>query len=160
MKKGTIYIVLGLLLLAAAFGIFTYQTVLQQRADTAVASVLVQLSPFVEEAAANAPAPLDAAEMSAIPKLTEVPDYLLNPMMPLPTVEIGSVCYVGILSLPELGVELPIRPVGGGGKEGEAVTYFLRLLHQILQRVPVGYGVIVHQPYIITVRRESFFHPE
>ncbi|MCQ2420568.1 MAG: sortase [Clostridia bacterium] len=39
---------------------------------------------------------------------TEVPDYVLNPNMDMPKQEIDGINYVGILSVPELGLELPV----------------------------------------------------
>lgn len=38
----------------------------------------------------------------------ETPDYLLNPNLEMPTVEIDGVTYIGFLSIPSLELELPV----------------------------------------------------
>jgi sortase A len=43
-----------------------------------------------------------------VPPQLQIPDYLLNPHMDLPVQESQGREYVGILSVPELGLELPV----------------------------------------------------
>lgn len=38
----------------------------------------------------------------------EIPDYILNPEMDMPELEVDGWKYIGILSIPELGLELPV----------------------------------------------------
>ena len=38
----------------------------------------------------------------------EIPDYILNPEMDMPELEIDGVKYIGILEIPALGLELPV----------------------------------------------------
>lgn len=38
----------------------------------------------------------------------EIPDYILNPNMDMPELEIDGVKYIGILEIPVLGLELPV----------------------------------------------------
>lgn len=38
----------------------------------------------------------------------EIPDYILNPEMEMPELEIDGVKYIGILEIPALGLELPV----------------------------------------------------
>ena len=41
----------------------------------------------------------------------EVPDYVLFPDMEMPTIEVDGHDYIGTLSIPELGLELPVPEV-------------------------------------------------
>lgn len=88
-KRGTICIGLGLLLLAAALCITAYN--------------------FWDEARANREAQLAAQELSAqIDSPGSIPTYMLNPDMPLPTKTVDGMLYVGLLEIPALELTLPI----------------------------------------------------
>ncbi|MBQ0037619.1 MAG: sortase [Clostridiales bacterium] len=88
MKKGTILITLGLLLIAAALGLTGYNLWDNQRAGKISGDVLEQLIPQVEE--------------------SEIADYLLNPDMDMPAKSVESKEYVGVLSIPAIDRELPV----------------------------------------------------
>ena len=89
MKRGTICIGLGLLLLAAALCITAYN--------------------LLDEARANHEARLAAQELSMqIDSPASVPSYMLNPDMPLPTKTVDGMQYVGLLEIPDLDLTLPI----------------------------------------------------
>lgn len=89
MKRGTICIGLGLLLLAAALCITAYN--------------------LLDEARANREAQIAALELSTqIDSPDAIPAYMLNPDMPLPTKTIDGMQYVGLLEIPALDLTLPI----------------------------------------------------
>ena len=50
----------------------------------------------------------ETAEDAMLPEQTEIPLYLLAPAIPMPTMEIGGREYVGTLTIPALGLELPV----------------------------------------------------
>lgn len=88
-KRGTICIGLGLLLLAAALCITAYN--------------------LWDEARANREAQLVAQELSTqIDSPGSIPAYMLNPDMPLPTKAVDGMLYVGLLEITALELTLPI----------------------------------------------------
>lgn len=90
-KSATILIRLGALLIAAALALTWYNMVLDNRAKKEANSVLQQLGQY----------PNDMYEGMT-------PDYILNPEMDMPTIEIDGYKYIGTLSVPSLGIELPV----------------------------------------------------
>lgn len=95
-KKGTLCMTLGLLLVVAALSLTAYNLWDERRAaesaDAAMAG-LEEKIPRPEEL--NLP-----AEM--------IPDYILNPNMDMPVVEIDGYQYIGWLEIPALGLDLPV----------------------------------------------------
>ncbi|MCI9348708.1 MAG: sortase [Oscillibacter sp.] len=95
-KKGTLCMTLGLLLVVAALSLTAYNLWDERRAaesaDAAMAG-LEEKIPRPEEL--NLP-----AEM--------IPDYILNPNMDMPVVEIDGYQYIGWLEIPALDLDLPV----------------------------------------------------
>ena len=89
-KTGAVLIGIGFFLIVAALTLVGYNIWDDHRAQTAVDSVIEQLSPEI---------PDDSAV---------IPDYLLDPTRDMPTVEIDSYRYIGVLSVPSLELELPV----------------------------------------------------
>ena len=86
-KAGKNLMTIGLLLLAAALALTGYNIWDESRADRAAAAA--------------------AAELSQ--RTTEEPGaYLLHPDMDMPTVEIDGRLYIGRLTVPSLGLDLPV----------------------------------------------------
>ena len=96
-RPGTGLMAGGLLLLAAALLLTGYNLIDQWRADRAAAAVLERM-----------PEPAELPAPSAGPGEQEIPDYLLNPDMEPPTVEIDGNDYIGTLDIPRLNISLPI----------------------------------------------------
>ena len=96
-RPGTGLMAGGLLLLAAALLLTGYNLIDQWRADRAAAAVLERM-----------PEPAELPAPSAGPGEQEIPDYLLNPDMEPPTVEIDGTDYLGTLDIPCLGLSLPV----------------------------------------------------
>ena len=82
----------GLLLLAAALALAFYNIWDEQRAAGAATEVLAQVEP-----------------LDPVPPTDETaPTYVLHPDMEMPTQEINGRHYVGVVSIPVLGLELPV----------------------------------------------------
>ena len=111
-KTGKILTAIGLLLLAAALCLTVYNLRSDTAARRSADAVLAQLTPELEEreaeAEAGASAPSAPGEAPAAAEETFLPDYLLDPEMEMPSEEIDSRSYIGVLRLPSLGLELPV----------------------------------------------------
>lgn len=101
-KAGIALITAGSLLLAAALLLVGYNLADEYRAGKEaehVLEVLQQQIPTQEERKAQEDAALEQ---------TELPDYVLNPDMEMPTQEIEGNDYIGVVDIPSLGLFLPV----------------------------------------------------
>ncbi len=118
---GTLFVIIGLLLIAAAFWITINNIREEQSAQRDSQNILEQLQDEVknqndkdDESSADSKEEEDTelppnegdAEVD-LPEI-EIPEYLKNPEMEMPTVKIKDKDYIGILDIPELGLSLPI----------------------------------------------------
>ena len=87
----------GLLLMAAALLLTGYNLWDEQRAGETASRVLEQM-----------PVTTEKPEPSPDPDEQEIPDYILNPDMEMPTIEIDGNDYIGTLDIPALGLSLPV----------------------------------------------------
>lgn len=94
-NRGTILMTIGLLLLAAALFLAGYNIWDEHRAEGAAQQVLDQL--VSETPQPELPAPEEPT-----------PEYILHPEMDMPTVEIDGNRYIGRVTIPALGLELPV----------------------------------------------------
>ena len=101
-KKSAICTAIGCLLLAAALGITIYNILDNRRAGMAVKATAEQLEEIIPR---NTP---DDAEQTMPVAEEDIPDYVLNPEMDMPVVEIDGYDYIGTLELPTLGLTLPV----------------------------------------------------
>ena len=110
MKKGSVLIIAGLLLVAAALLLAGYNLLDSRRAGESADAALEQLTPLIEEDPAPAEGRSLAADEAgeAIAGEVEYPDYVLNPKMDMPVETVDGRDYVGVLSLPTLDKELPV----------------------------------------------------
>ena len=99
---------LGALLVLAAIGLTAYNLRTDSDAGKAAGTALEALAEEQAEAAEKAAAPSGAADGDAADAAT-VPDYILAPEKDMPTVEIDGWDYIGTLSIPSLGLELPVK---------------------------------------------------
>lgn len=112
-KKGTVFIVLGLLLIVGAFGLTAYNLITQDRAEKASAEIMGALEQVLPETREVE----NGIYVDSVPENSdvytaptyEVPDYILNPDMDMPTITVGNATYVGTISIPVLDLELPIH---------------------------------------------------
>lgn len=91
-KKGTLLMILGLLLIAAALFLTGYNIWDGKRAGKSTDRILKEMSDTVKEN----------------PVEEEEPDYVKNPGMEMPMVQIDGRRYIGILSIPAVQMELPV----------------------------------------------------
>ncbi len=94
-NKGRIWILSGLLLIAAAFFLTGYNIYDEYRAKCSARQALDEIR--IEEQ--------DEEEQEDEP---EIPDYILNPDMEMPVQRIDGVEYIGVLQIPSLKLELPV----------------------------------------------------
>ena len=99
-RAGSLFMGAGALLFAAALALTGFNLWDSRRAGEAAEAVLAEMP-------AHTPRP--APEPGEAP---EIPDYVLNPDMEMPTEEIDGYEYIGVLSIPALSLELPV--MGGG----------------------------------------------
>ena len=128
-SKGKGLIFLGLLLLVAALSLTVYNLYDSQHAAQSADQAVRQLEaliptsprstppqslrshapPFnIAESAQEAPPEPEETETPTVLDEVEIPDYILNPEMEMPVLEIDGVDYIGILTIPALGLELPV----------------------------------------------------
>lgn len=118
-RKGSLWLTAGLLLLAAALCLTIGNLWEEQRAGETTALVTQQLTaqaPIVQTPEVPAPEIGTGAESSSAPEnvpegelaLPETPLYERYPELEMPTAQIDSDRYIGLLSIPSLGLELPI----------------------------------------------------
>lgn len=108
----------GLLLIAAALFLGGYSLWDEWRAAVSAEQILLQM-----------PEP-EMPKPDIHPEELEIPDYILNPDMEMPTVEIDGNTYIGTLELPTLELSLPVMSSWGDSKlkiapcryEGSAYT--------------------------------------
>ena len=91
-KKGTLLMILGLLLIAAALFLTGYNIWDGKRAGKSTDRILKEMSDTV----------------NGNPVEEEEPDYVKNPGMEIPMVQIDGRRYIGILSIPAVQMELPV----------------------------------------------------
>ena len=89
-KLGTICMILGTVLILAALSLFLWNRREAEQAGEAAADILPQVVEQIAETTAEAPAPPDPFD----PTMTEA--------------EIDGYLYIGYLSIPALGLELPV----------------------------------------------------
>lgn len=99
-KKGDLFIRLGLLLIAAALLLTAYNIfsakMAGEKAEVALQTLKADIQTIEEES-------VDIVTADNRPLYEQYPD------MEMPLVEIDGETYIGILSLPSLGVELPVK---------------------------------------------------
>lgn len=98
--RGTLFLVGGALLLAASLGLTAYNLWDENRAAAAAGEAMDTLRAEIEPVARYTPADL--------PEETRIPDYILDPDMELPTVELDGKLYVGYVDIPVLELSLPV----------------------------------------------------
>ena len=99
-KKGTGLIAIGIVLIFSAAGIMVYNHIEENFAKEASASA----ASFLEQKIEIKP----EREFYENAAEAVIPDYILNPEMDMPTEEIDGTEYIGMLSIPKIGLQLPI----------------------------------------------------
>lgn len=101
----------GLLLLVAAIVLTGYNLWDQHRAGEAAESVLGELNSAIHDKSTESEEEYrdDNSESTLpLPDEIEIPDYILNPGMEMPVIEIDGHDYIGVLSIPAISVDIPV----------------------------------------------------
>lgn len=93
----------GLLLIAAALLLTVYNLWDEHRAGTAVTQVMEQLQKQTPDSML-----VQTPSSPAGPGESEIPDYILNPDMEMPTMDIDGNRYIGTLDIQALNLSLPV----------------------------------------------------
>ena len=100
-KAGTFFIILGTVLLLAALALFAFNQREDTTAQEAVAEVIPQLVDRIREQTAQ-------EETIPEPELQIPVELLTEEDVQMPEMEVDGNGYIGYLSLPALGLELPV----------------------------------------------------
>ena len=92
-KKSTVFLVIGCLLLLAALGLTIYNIWDNWRAGRAAESIAVQFAQL---------------SLAHVDREQEIPEYILNPDMDMPSATVDGHEYIGMLEVPALGLKLPV----------------------------------------------------
>lgn len=97
--RGTAWINVGLLLIAAALFLSAYNEMASREARDSAQQVIAQLCETL---------PTETAEGNDETEAPAVPDYLLDADREMPVQTINGRDYIGVLSIPSLELELPV----------------------------------------------------
>lgn len=100
-KAGNTLILVGLLLIAAALFLIGYNKLTDYSAGNLSDEAVQEMIPAIED---------NKKQQERIESAGEqvIPDYILNPDMEMPTDLIDGNAYVGIISIPDIAVVLPV----------------------------------------------------
>ncbi|MDI9461519.1 MAG: sortase [Saccharofermentanales bacterium] len=110
-NKSAGLIIIGLLLIAAAFLLTAYNMREETQAKESAMEALTRLEEMFEETFPGTEVTKGTTlqEKTNVPGgEIEIPDYILNPDMEMPVKTVNDNDYIGILSIPALELELPI----------------------------------------------------
>lgn len=97
-KEGLVWILVGVLLMASAFGLIAFNSWEDGRAGKRAESAAEQLAKTMPE----------ASQASSDGEVI-YPDYVLNPNMDMPVRELHGQYYIGLLDIPAIGASLPVQ---------------------------------------------------
>lgn len=97
--KTNLFIILGLLLLAAALVLTGCILFEEKRAEKLSLSAVAELIELIESQD-------ESKDNTANPN--EIPEYILNPDMKMPVKKINGMDYIGVLRVPALNLKLPV----------------------------------------------------
>lgn len=101
-KREKLCMVIGSLFLAAALLLTGYNLHRDTSAGSSANAAFERLYPLIQGRADSAAASGDTSEKPYIP------DYVLNPQMPMPEETIDGRSYIGVLEIPSLSLQLPV----------------------------------------------------
>ncbi len=94
----------GLLLLAAALVLAVFNIYDEQRAARLASAAAKELDAVIPADAPLPPEDLEAVRYDEV----EIPDYILNPNMEMPTQTVDGREYIGVIEIPSRAIELPV----------------------------------------------------
>ena len=109
-QEGLLLITIGLLLIAAALFLVSYNLYDELRAEQAAKQAVTQLDAYLPaEPSPEAPTgPAGGQGALVSDGQTVIPDYVLCPNMEMPVENINGIDFIGVLRIPALELELPI----------------------------------------------------
>ena len=108
-NKGKVWILLGLLLIAAALFLTSYNLYEQLKAERAAIEAVGQLEEYLPAVSNEILIEKDTDQsLLAASEQEEIPDYILCPNMEMPVETINGIDYIGVLRIPPLELELPV----------------------------------------------------
>ena len=109
-QEGLLLITIGLLLIAAALFLVSYNLYDELRAEQSARQAVTQLDAYLPaEAAPEAPSDSTGDQEPLVSdERTAIPDYVLSPNMEMPVETINGIDFTGVLRIPALELELPI----------------------------------------------------
>ena len=109
-QEGLLCITIGLLLIAAALCLVSYNLYDELRAKQSALQTVNTLEEYLPpETAPEAPAePMEDQKPVMRDEQTVIPDYVLSPNMEMPVKTINGIDYIGVLRIPALELELPV----------------------------------------------------
>lgn len=111
--KGTVWITLGLLLIAAALFITALNMWESRQVGNISLEIVDRLDEIIPSLSLEAPTEVNNFLPSQeypdeISPEEEIPDYIMNPNMDMPTETIDGNEYIGVLEIPSLELKLPV----------------------------------------------------
>lgn len=94
MKKGTIWMSIGMVLLLAAFGLTVYNILDEKKAEDASETAAIQMTEEIR---------IQAEEHKG-----DEPLYKNHPDIEIPSIELNGNRYIGLLEIPVLNISLPV----------------------------------------------------
>ena len=114
-RKGTLWMVCGLILIAAALALAGYNIADEKQAAASASQALAQLQAEIPVVSAAQTEQTSAGEPEDTPVSqpdtageVEIPDHILNPEMDMPEQTVNGWNYIGFLEIPALELSLPI----------------------------------------------------
>lgn len=107
-KKGSYLILIGLLLIAAAFFLIGYNLYDSNRAERTSREVIEQLNAYIPTKTKYEYDDIDPITETVPAASLELPDYVRNPEKEMPVQTIDGQDYIGVLRIPAIDLELPV----------------------------------------------------
>ena len=99
--RGNVLMAIGMVLVMAAVGLTVYNIWDESRAENELTQTLSELDLLTESQST-------AGEILNIPMVSEIPDYVFNPEIEMPSLTLDRGVYIGVLEVPSLGLRLPV----------------------------------------------------
>lgn len=100
-RRGLVFVLIGVLLIVGAAALTVYNIWEDTKAANSAESVVEDLLPMIPEPQEVVVDPLNPSEV-------KIPDYILNPEMDMPVIQVNGRDYVGVVSIPSLELNLPV----------------------------------------------------
>ena len=103
-SKGTLPILLGLLMIVSALGLSAYNVYDARHAEEAALETVA----YIREARPIPKSTFTPELMQHLDEEVEIPDYILNPKMEMPVMHHDGWDYIATITIPSLELEIPV----------------------------------------------------